>query len=265
MRDDVGQPDRRRLEVTVNPEPTLIMSVQRALRLLEAMGEHSCGAPAKVLAREVALPLATTYHLLRTLVHDGYVRKLPDGTFVLGDGVDALARRDNPQAALRRARPVMTSLRDKLSAATYLSMYVDGEIKVLQIVDGPRTPRVDLWVGPSDAGHATALGKCILRQLPADALSDYLARHPLEDLTPRTLTRQSSLRRELIHGVGPLVVDHEEYTLGTTCAAVPVSDGEFVGSLAMSTGTNRVQNLRHLAPTLVSAATKVRKALSLSI
>ena len=64
--------------------PTLITSVQRAFRLMEAVGAHEGGAPAKQLARETGLPLATAYHLLRTLVHDGYIRKLDDGGFVLG-------------------------------------------------------------------------------------------------------------------------------------------------------------------------------------
>src|ERR1044072_5343649 len=59
--------------------PTLITSVQRALRLLEAVSAHANGAPAKKLARETGLPLATPYHLLRTLVHDGYIRKRDDG------------------------------------------------------------------------------------------------------------------------------------------------------------------------------------------
>ena len=44
--------------------PTLITSVQRALRLLEAVSAHENGAPAKKLARETGLPLATAYHLL---------------------------------------------------------------------------------------------------------------------------------------------------------------------------------------------------------
>ena len=45
--------------------PTLIQSVQRALRLLEVLAEHSGRARAKELARATGLPLATTYHLLR--------------------------------------------------------------------------------------------------------------------------------------------------------------------------------------------------------
>ncbi|WP_435843528.1 hypothetical protein [Streptomyces hirsutus] len=40
--------------------PTLIASVQRAFRLLEAVGAHETGAPAKQLAREAgpAVPAA---------------------------------------------------------------------------------------------------------------------------------------------------------------------------------------------------------------
>lgn len=70
--------------------PTLIGSVQRALRLLEAVGSHSEGAPAKQLAREAGLPLPTAYHLLRTLTHEGYLRR-ESGVFVLGDAAGRLA------------------------------------------------------------------------------------------------------------------------------------------------------------------------------
>ena len=72
------------------PSPTLIGSVQRALRLLEAAGSHPDGAPAKQLAREAGLPLPTAYHLLRTLTHEDYLRR-EKGVFVLGDAVGRLA------------------------------------------------------------------------------------------------------------------------------------------------------------------------------
>ena len=46
--------------------PTLIQSVQRALRIMEVVAEHDGRARAKEVARATGLPLATTYHLLRT-------------------------------------------------------------------------------------------------------------------------------------------------------------------------------------------------------
>lgn len=121
--------------------PTLISSVQRAFRLMEAVGAHESGVPAKQLARETGLALGTTYHLLRTMVHDGYVRKLEDGTFVLGERLGALHAGSRDQTALSRVRPTLTELRDDLSAAAYLTLYEEGEIRVAEIVDGPKAPR----------------------------------------------------------------------------------------------------------------------------
>lgn len=79
---------------------TLIASVQRALRLMEAVAAHPGGAPAKQLARETGLPLATAYHLLRTLAHEGYAIRRPDGVWVLGDRVHTLRPATRPRPGL---------------------------------------------------------------------------------------------------------------------------------------------------------------------
>ena len=245
--------------------PTLITSVRRALRLLEAVGEQERPVPAKQLARRTGLPLPTTYHLLRTLVHDGYVRKLDDGGYVLGDGLSALQHQGYSQTLLSRVRPALAALRDTLSAAAYLSMYADGEIRVMEIVDSPRAPRVDLWVGFTEAGHATALGKCVLRQLPDEAQQDYLCRHPLVELTPKTATRTAELRRRLSAPAGdPLTRDCEEYSLGTACVAVPISDGSHVGSLGVSVPAARLGQVEHAAGALIATGNRVSRALALS-
>ncbi|CAM5337242.1 hypothetical protein SAVIM338S_01008 [Streptomyces avidinii] len=65
--------------------PTLIGSVQRALRLVEAMHAEG-GVTAKRLARITGIPLPTVYHLLRTLSHEGYVRR-EGGAFRLTEGL----------------------------------------------------------------------------------------------------------------------------------------------------------------------------------
>ncbi|MEU9380848.1 IclR family transcriptional regulator C-terminal domain-containing protein [Streptomyces sp. NPDC048279] len=246
--------------------PTLIASVQRALRLLEAVSAHENGAPAKQLARQTELPLATAYHLLRTLVHDGYVRKLDDGGFVLGDKVESLYSTGHAQTLLSRVRPALAALRDELAAATYLTFYEDGEIRVAEIVDGPRTPRVDLWVGFEDAGHATALGKSVLRELDADARRDYLSRHHLPDLTPRTITSVPELLRRIESSPSaPAVTDLEEYALGTVCIAVPVYCGETVGSLGVSLPVERQAQLHEIPASLLPVANRVSRSLSLTI
>ncbi|MFJ7077245.1 IclR family transcriptional regulator [Streptomyces sp. NPDC098781] len=253
--------------------PTLIGSVQRAFRLLEAVSAHENGAPAKQLARETGLPLATAYHLLRTLVHDGYVRKLADGGFILGDRLQSLHMAGHTQSLLSRIRPTLSALRDELSSATYLTFYEEGEIRVAEIVDGPRAPRVDLWVGFEDAGHATALGKSVLRELDEEARKDYLSRHQLADLTPRTITDTPELLRRLDSSpMAPAVTDMEEYALGTVCVAVPVYSGTTIGSLGVSLRADRRSRLEEtrtrleeVRARLLPTASRVTRGLSLTI
>lgn len=246
--------------------PTLITSVQRAFRLLEAVSAHENGAPAKQLARETGLPLATAYHLLRTLVHDGYLRKLDDGVFVLGEKLTSLHSAGNTQALLSRVRPTLAALRDELAGAAYLTFYEDGEIRVAEIVDGPRAPRAELWVGFEDAAHATALGKSVLRELDEDGRQEYLSRHHLPDLTPRTVTSRPELLRRLdTSPLAPAVTDLEEYALGTVCVAVPVYSGDVLGSLGVSLPVERHAQLQEIRSRLLLIASRVTRTLSLTI
>jgi IclR family acetate operon transcriptional repressor len=242
--------------------PTLIVSVQRALHLMEAVASHPGGAPAKQLARQVGLPLATTYHLLRTLVHEGYIVRTADGAYLLGDRVDSLQDDRRTQGRLRRIRTALTSLRDELGVAAYLSRYEDGEICVVDIADGPRTPRVDLSAGLSETAHATAIGKCLLAQLPPPARRDHLARHPLIGLTPHTITHHGELERRL---GSPLALDREEYLLGTGCVAVPVTDasGKTAGAVAVSCSPAKLAKVEASAPRIRAAAARINRALTI--
>jgi IclR family acetate operon transcriptional repressor len=131
--------------------PTLIQSVQRALRLVEAVAATDGRAQAKELARTVSLSLSTTYHLLRTLVHEGYLRRLDDGSYVLGPAFTQVTSQNRMTAVMSRARPAMQTLRDELKNPVYLALYVDGEIAVVEIVDSPK-------VHPRRSGRGPAAG-----------------------------------------------------------------------------------------------------------
>jgi IclR family acetate operon transcriptional repressor len=246
--------------------PTLIQSVQRALRLVEAVGSLEGRAQAKELARAVGLSLSTTYHLLRTLTHEGYLHRLDDGSYVLGPALLQVTSQNRMAGVLGRARPVMQGVRDELKNPVYLAMYVDGEIAVVEIVDSPRIPSIDLWVGIHDSAHATALGKCILGVLDEDSRQDYLARHPLHQLTRRTLTD----RQQLEHAIGQsatLARDDEEYALGVHCVATPVVTPEFTGAVAVARrqGSALRPTDPEVAHSLVVAAQRIVRSLAMPV
>jgi IclR family acetate operon transcriptional repressor len=239
--------------------PTLIQSVQRALRLLEVIAEHEGRARAKEIARAAGLPLATTYHLLRTCTHEGWLQRLDDGSYVLGHRIDVVREHGTAARGVAHARPALEWLRDELGGAVYLARYVDGEVVVAEIVDSARAPRIDLWVGIHDAAHATALGKCILGQLsPADR-DDYLARHPLHDLTPRTVVDRRRLRFPL---AGDVAVDDGEYAVGVCCVAAAATTEQTPGAVGVVLGSPAVRRLA-VRQALLTGARRTSRALAL--
>lgn len=244
----------------MDSEPTLIESVRRALTLLDVVGDADRPLSAKILARRAGLAQPTAYHLLRTLVHEGYLAKVDGEGYVLGDRVAALAGRLGGKAAhALRWRPVLKELHDELNAAAYLAVLADGEITVVDIVDSPTTPRVDLWVGFHDAAHATALGKAVLSALDDRDRQAYLAAHDLPDLTPRTVTDRRVLLREL-QAVGDYALDHEEYALGTACVATPVRTPTMTGAVAVSVPSHQVGRIVEHGDALRRAALLVAYA-----
>jgi DNA-binding IclR family transcriptional regulator len=135
-------------------------------------------------------------------------------------------------------RSALRSVTDEIGATAYLSRFDDGEVHLVDIVDAEHNPRVELWVGLQSSAHATALGKQILAELPDEDRLDYLSRHRLEELTPRTISNRRTLLMQLEHSPG-WVIDQDEYLIGATCVAVPVVAPNVTASLAISLPSER--------------------------
>nr|WP_279587996.1 IclR family transcriptional regulator C-terminal domain-containing protein [Microbacterium sp. Be9] len=131
---------------------------------------------------------------------------------------------------------------------------------LVDIVDAVRNPRIELWVGLQSSAHATALGKQILAALPEADRLDYLSRHRLPELTPRTITDRRALLTQLDRSPG-WAIDREEYAIGATCVAVPVIAPGITASLAISLPADRAVVDR----TLVSALQQTARKLSLQL
>ena len=213
-------------------DQTLIASVQRALRVVDLVAEASRPVPVKAIARSTGLSLGTAYNIVRTLVHEGYLMRELDGV-VLGDRFPGLRPGDDEGLFLARVRGTLRTVATELGWTAYLSRYDDGEVNLVDIVDSPANPRLDLWVGLQDSAHATALGKQILAELSEVDRIDYLHRHRLDELTPHTISDRRTLLSQL-ERIRGTALDRQEYAIGFTCLAVPVITPEVTGALAIS-------------------------------
>jgi DNA-binding IclR family transcriptional regulator len=244
---------------------TLIGSVQRAMRLLEAVAERQYGAPAKQLAREVGLALPTAYHLLRTLTHEGYLRR-EKGLFFLGEAAERLSAVAAQQKRRSMVDDALARWCDSIGVPVYYAAYRAGEIEVLGVADSLGTPAVEEWADFRETGHAHAIGQCLLSQLGEEARRDYLDRYPVRAITPYTVRDERTFLRRLERlGRMEPVVERQEYALGTVCAAIPLTAGATAATMAISLPSHQADRLLPAARQLQVEIERVLGTLALSI
>ncbi|MFB7497332.1 IclR family transcriptional regulator [Streptomyces sp. NPDC056161] len=254
--------------VSVPEQPhsaTLIGSVQRAMRLLECVAGHEYGAPAKQLARETGLALPTAYHLLRTLVHEGYLRR-DKGLFFLGEAAVRLSSSGARQKRRSTVASTLAQWRDSIGVPVYYAAYREGEIEIMCISDSPGTPAVEEWADFRETGHAHAIGQCLLSQLDEAARRDHLDRHPVQSITPYTVRDDHSLLRRLerVRRMTP-VAERQEYALGTVCAAIPITIGTTAATMAISVPFHQAGRLLPAVELLQAEITRHLGTLAISI
>ncbi|GGZ04649.1 transcriptional regulator [Streptomyces nitrosporeus] len=201
---------------------------------MEAVGAHREGAPAKQLAREAGLLLPTAYHLLRTLTHEGYLRR-ENGVFLFGAAAEKLTGGHVPAARPGVIADSLARWADHIGAPVYCALYRDGEIELVAVADNPATPAVREWASFRETGHAHALGQCLLVQLDERAREDHLDRYPVRPLTRYSVRdREAFLDRLRSMKRTEPVIERQEYALGTVCAAIPITVGPAVAAMAVS-------------------------------
>ncbi|MFF9806846.1 IclR family transcriptional regulator [Streptomyces coeruleorubidus] len=258
-------PSEQSPPATPPPPATLIGSVQRAMRLLETVAAHEYGAPAKQLARETGLALPTTYHLLRTLVHEGYLCR-DKGLFFLGDAAERLSSSGARQKRRSTVVDALAHWRDTLGVPVYYAVYREGEIELMCVSDTPANPAVEEWADFRETGHAHAIGQCLLSQLDEEARRDHLDRYPVQALTPYTVRDNHSLLRRLerVRRMEP-VTERQEYALGAVCAAIPLTLGTTAATMAISLPAHQEHRLLPAARQLQSEIGSLLGSLALSI
>lgn len=203
------------------PPEDFVQSVGRAVRVLEVVGREP-GIPVKAIARRCGLNISTSYHLVRTLAYEGYLLRLADGTYVIGEAVarryhDLVTSLERP----RDAHVVLGQLSDRVGLSSYLGLLHEGRVTVVEVAEAPGSPYLeDFEVGLDVSAHATALGKALLLAMAPQQRSRYLREHELRPFTSRTCTDVSRLEAELsAQRPDQPVSEHGEFRDGVSCTA----------------------------------------------
>lgn len=247
--------------------PGAVQSLERAARLLRALGEAGRPLSAGELAAAVGLPRPTVYRLLQTLCAEGWVAQ-NGRSFVIGSAVLWLAARRLDQLELRTVgRPVLQELRDRTGETVHLGVLEGGRVVYVEKLESPGPLRMASMVGRIVPAHSTALGKAMLAYLPREEVEQVIQRHGLVRRTPHTITDPARLFQELaaVRARG-FSVDNVENEEGIRCVGAPIFDhrGRVAGALSVSGSVATIsleRARRELGPLVRDAARRISEAM----
>ena len=244
-----------------------VQSLGRAFAILEEIARHREGVGLADLSKLVGLHNSTTFHLAKTMVSLGYIRREKDSKrYRVGRLLFALAASALDEIEMVNvATPALEDLSRETGESSHFAVRMGDAVVVIARTSGPGAFHLTDRVGVLRPAHCTALGKVILASLHQDQLERFLARVELKPSTAHTITESPVLLREIaeIRRSG-IAYDDGEFNLEVRCVAVPVKDftGQIIGALGISGPIWRLSNqvMQSRAKTVQAASNRLSAA-----
>ncbi|MCU1580318.1 MAG: hypothetical protein JWP19_2522 [Rhodoglobus sp.] len=200
-----------------------VQSVRRALAILECIATSHRDLSASEISGKVGTALPTTYHLLKTLEVDGYIRRGLGGYVLSAKLGEMAAQSEARMAPDPLTLDTMRSISLSTGETAYTSRWLHGDVVVEGVAEASQAVRVaGIHVGLRGHAYARASGRVLLAFGPPERMS-YLRNVDLQPLTKETLTTVALIEAEIakVASVGH-AIDRSEFTAGVCCISVPV-------------------------------------------
>ena len=246
-------------------------SLEKAIDVLETIGDSGRGIGHLELAEKVGLPKTTVYRILTTLMARGLVWRDPlRRVYCLGAGTIELARKAYSMPDMvAAARAEMRSLRDLTGETVYLAALDGTKAVSLERCEGAHDVRSAARLGVRKGLHCTSQGKAMLSALPEEQRNAIVAEIDLPALTKKTITDRRRLKAELKLTAGRgFAIDEEEIVMGVRCVGAPIIDprGIMRGAISIAGPVFRMtrERVEQLGPEVAAAARRVGAQLGLT-
>lgn len=244
-------------------------ALDKALDVLDAVGDSPQGLSQAALAAQLALPRTTLYRLLGTLVARGLLRRDPlRRVYCLGMRCFEYARSAYAMPDLVAASALeLRALRDMTGETTYLAALDGLEAVSLERCDGAHDQRSQSAIGVRKPLHCTSQGKALLAALPPEARDAIVRELPLQAVTPRSITDRRRLLAELrLTATRGWSIDDEEVVPGVRCCGAAIVDatGQLRGAISVAGPAFRLtlERLDLIGPEVAEAARRIGAQLS---
>lgn len=203
----------------------LVPAVDKAFRLLNALGESAEPLGVSQLSRTLGLGKSTVHGLVTTLESLGIIES-PNGAkrYRLGPGLFALASRSAGQRDLRDiARPALERLATATEQTSFLGVPAEDHVTILDLVHGRPTMSISAPVGSAIPLLAGAVGKAIVSAWDEQRRAEFFGEGRLPAFTANTIRDVPQYMEAVKAAVNDgAATDIDEYVDGMRAAAAPI-------------------------------------------
>jgi IclR family transcriptional regulator, acetate operon repressor len=251
-------------------ENASVGTLARGLDVLELFAAADSELSQKEISETLALPMPTVHRLTALLTERGWLDRDPV-TRRLRLGLEMMRLVPALLDGLRLpevARPHLLALTASIHETVNVAILQGADVVYLLSESGDRLLTSQASVGMRLPAHCTALGRCLLAQLPDEAARAALGPEPYGSRTAHTATTWAQIAPGLaaIRETG-VALSEEEYEVGLVSIAVPVRwiDGPGTGAINVSLPAGRAtpEFRRELTDGLLGAARAIDRAMSL--
>lgn len=220
-----------------NPKSTTDLSryrvpiLDRALALVELLGQHPNGLNVTELSEKLGIPKNSAFRIAVTLQGNGYLERLePRKAYRLTSKFITFGATAVSESNLfEKSLGVMRELRDATRETVLLGTRIGAEGVVLDQVPGTHNFRFSVDPGVRFPLHTAAPGKAMLAWLPQRERAAIIAEMPFKRFTANTITKAEDFESELtrVRDSG-YAFDLSEEMEGQYCIGAPIFDARDV-------------------------------------
>jgi DNA-binding IclR family transcriptional regulator len=218
--------------------PRVTDAVDLSLRIVEALASASEPVGVSELARDLGSSKATVYRHLQTLAARGFARQETGSSrYTAGIKLLILGERLRERFGIVQiAREEMAHLRDETMQPVTLSALLDGQVVILEVLQGRAVINFGTQAGTVLDLHASAHGKIGLAFGPEALLRGCLSK-PLKPWTSHTICSHHALQRAVsqVRSRGWATAPNQVLD-GVNGLAAPIFDhaGAYAGAVAIA-------------------------------
>jgi DNA-binding IclR family transcriptional regulator len=224
-----------------------VVSVERALTILELLAEKQQGLTTSEISRRAGIPKSSASYLLRTLAARGYLRRNSEtGQFTPGIRMLSLGGQAVQGMQLREvALPYLRQIVERTRLGTHLAILDHGDAVYVERIESPGFIKMAIWVGKRVAPQVTAIGKALICYLERHEIQEIVGTHQVSPASAKTILSLPHLLEELgLTRQRGYAFDDEEHARGVRCVAAPVvaASGEVVAALGVSGTVSQIND-----------------------